>query len=72
MLILLTGSTQLMAASTSQMKACKIAALNQPKLHDLPMAAISVRPGKKANHVGFTVQWDGARGHGYCKVTSER
>ena len=69
--ILLAGTSQVMAASVSQMKVCKIAILNQPQLHDFPMAAISVRPGKKPNRVAYTLRWEGASGHGYCRVTPE-
>lgn len=69
--MLAAAPVQLMAASNAQMEACKIAALNTPKLHDYPMAALSVRPGKKENHVGFTLKWDGASGKGYCRVTPD-
>ena len=69
--ILLMGTSQAMAASASQMKVCKPAILNEPQLRDFPMAAVSVRPGNKPNRVAFTIQWDGASGHGYCRVTPD-
>ncbi|WP_457674318.1 hypothetical protein [Thiolapillus sp.] len=53
------------------MKACKTAVLEKPKFHDLPMAAVSVYPGKKKHKVHFTVRWDGLRADGNCKVTGD-
>ena len=53
------------------MNACKSAVLNKPKFHDLPMAAISLRPGENENHVRFSVRWEGTTGHGNCKVSND-
>jgi hypothetical protein len=61
--------TSINAATVSQMKACKIAVLEQSKFHDLPMAAVSVYPGKKKNHAHFSVRWDGLKAEGNCKVS---
>ena len=70
--ILLAGSSfNLMAASTTQMKACKMALLNEPKFQDLPMAATSVFQGKKENHARFTVRWEGLEANGNCKVSKD-
>jgi len=49
--ILLSGSTAF-AATVAQMKACKMAVLDKSKFEGLPMAAVSVYPGKKSNHAG--------------------
>lgn len=68
------NSTNFPASSNTrviQMQACKLAALNKPKLQDLPMAAISVRPGNKINDVRFSVRWEGTKGHGICKVSND-
>ena len=70
--ILLAGTSfNLMAASTTQMKACKMALLNEPKFQDLPMAATSVFQGKKENHARFTVRWEGLEANGNCKVSTD-
>ncbi len=72
--VLLAGFSPVIAATTSeivQMKACKLAVLEKPKLRDFPMAAVSVYPGNRENHVTFTVRWDGAKGHGNCKVSND-
>ncbi len=71
---LLAASSSALAYSTTQiiqMKACKSAVAGNHKFMDVPMAGISVRPGKKENHVRFTVQWEGLKGHGNCKVNME-
>jgi hypothetical protein len=65
-LFLVTHSV--LAVSTSGMKACKMAVLEKSKFHDLPMAAVSVYPGKKQNRAHFTVRWDGLKADGHCKV----
>jgi len=67
--MLLTMGSITMAATGSQMKACKNAVLEQHKFHDLPMAAVSVYPGKKENHAHFTVRWEGRKADGNCKVS---
>ena len=69
--MLLAASFTIMAASVAQMKACEMAVLNKPKFHDLPMAAVSVYPGNKDNHVHFTVRWDGLKADGNCKVDKD-
>ena len=70
--ILLVGTSfNLMAASTVQMKACKMALLEEPKFQDLPMAASSVFQGKKENHARFTVRWEGLEANGNCKVSKD-
>ncbi len=66
--ILLAFSSSAIAATVSQMKACKMAVLEQGKFHDLPMAAVSVYPGGKESHALFSVRWDGLTANGYCKV----
>lgn len=63
--------TPVHAASTTQMKACKIAVLDKSQFSSFPMAAVSVRPGSKNNHVRFNVDWEGATGHGNCKVSTD-
>jgi len=65
--LLFAGSAN--AATVAQMKACKMAVLEKSKFHDLPMAAVSVYPGKKNNHAHFTVRWDGLKADGNCKVS---
>ncbi len=65
---LLSFSSSAIAATASQMKACKMAVLEQSKFHDLPMAAVSVYPGGKASHALFSIRWDGLTANGYCKV----
>ena len=67
--LLLLASLSTFAVSGSGMKACKISVLEKPKFHDLPMAAVSVYPGKKQNHAHFTVRWDGLKADGNCKVS---
>ena len=69
--MLLATSSSVQAASVTQMKACKIAVLDQSKFHDLPMAAVSVFEGKNENHVHFTVRWDGLKANGNCKVSKD-
>ena len=56
-------------ATVPQMKACKMAVLNKSKFEGLPMAAVSVYPGKKSNHAHFSVRWDGLKADGHCKVS---
>lgn len=65
-LLLMSGSAS--AATVAQMKACKMAVLEKPKFHDLPMAAVSVYPGKKKNRAHFSVRWDGLKADGHCKL----
>lgn len=67
-LVLLVSSSAL-AVSGSGMKACEMAVLDKPKFHDLPMAAVSVYPGKKQNHAHFTVRWNGLKADGNCKLS---
>ncbi len=72
--MLLVASSASLAYSTTQiiqMKACKSAVAGNNKFMDVPMAGVSVRPGKNDNHVRFSVQWEGLRGHGNCKVDRE-
>jgi hypothetical protein len=72
--MLLAASSSSLAFSTEeiiQMKACKSAVAGNNKFMDVPMAGISVRPGNKENHVRFTVQWEGLKGHGNCKVNKK-
>lgn len=57
------------AVSGAGMKACEMAVLQKPKFHDLPMAAVSVYPGKKESHAHFTVRWDGLKADGNCKLS---
>jgi hypothetical protein len=66
---LLIVSFSVHAVSGAGMKACEMAVLEKPKFHDLPMAAVSVYPGKKENHAHFTVRWDGLKADGNCKVS---
>lgn len=68
-ILLLSVGSSAMAATVAQMKACKSAVLDHSKFHDLPMAAVSVYPGKKKNHAHFTVRWDGLKADGNCKVS---
>jgi hypothetical protein len=67
--LLISGNAN--AVSVSQMKACKIAVLENSKFHDLPMAAVSIYPGKKENHAHFSVRWDGLKAEGNCKVSGD-
>ena len=67
--LLLLASFSTLAVSGAGMKACEMAVLGKPKFHDLPMAAVSVYPGKKQNHAHFTVRWDGLKADGNCKVS---
>jgi len=67
-ILLLLVSSSAFAVSGAGMRACKMEVLNKSKFHDLPMAAISVYPGKKQNHAHFTVRWDGLKADGNCKV----
>jgi len=66
--VLLLSSTTVLAASGAGMKACEMAVLQKSKFHDLPMAAVSVYPGKKENHAHFTVRWNGLKADGHCKL----
>jgi len=66
--MLMTSST-VFAATVAQMKACKNAVLDQSKFDGLPMAAVSVYPGRKSNHAHFTVRWEGLKADGHCKVS---
>ena len=73
----LSGSLMLLVSSSSfavsgaGMKACEMAILGKPKFHDLPMAAVSVYPGKRKNHAHFTVRWDGMKADGNCKLNGD-
>ncbi|MGI9201769.1 MAG: hypothetical protein ACR2QL_11960 [Woeseiaceae bacterium] len=58
----------LMAATGAEMKACEIAVLEKPKFQDLPMAAVSVYPGKDAKHAHWSIRWDGLKAEGGCKI----
>ena len=69
--ILLAASSSALAVSGAGMKACEMAVLGKPKFHDLPMAAVSVYPGKKENHAHFTVRWDGLKADGHCTVSGD-
>ena len=66
--ILLSGSTAF-AATVAQMKACKMAVLDKSKFEGLPMAAVSVYPGRKSSHAHFSVRWEGLKADGHCKVS---
>ncbi|MCK5697696.1 MAG: hypothetical protein KAI02_06010 [Gammaproteobacteria bacterium] len=55
--------------TVAQMKACKMAVLNESQFEDLPMVAVSVYPGKKSNHAHFSVRWNGIKADGHCKVS---
>jgi hypothetical protein len=68
-IIMLLASSSIFAVSGAGMKACEMAVLQKSKFHDLPMAAVSVYPGKKENHAHFTVRWDGLKADGNCKVS---
>ena len=61
------GSTAL-AVTGAGMKACELAVLQKSKFQDLPMAVVSVYPGKDDDHAHFTVRWDGLKADGGCKV----
>ena len=67
--LLLVANSPAFAVSGAGMKACEMAVLQNPKFHDLPMAAVSVYPGKKKNHAHFTVRWDGLKADGNCEVS---
>ena len=67
-IVLMFVSFSVHAVSGAGMKACEMAVLEKPKFHDLPMAAVSVYPGKKEHHAHFTVRWDGLKADGNCKV----
>jgi hypothetical protein len=69
--VMLFASSSIFAVSDAGMKACEMAVLQKSKFHDLPMAAVSVYPGKKENHAHFTVRWDGLKADGNCKVSGE-
>ena len=69
--LLLAFSGSSMATTVAQMKACKMAVLEQSKFHDLPMAAVSVYPGKKQNRAHFSVRWEGLKAEGNCKVSGD-
>jgi len=66
--IMLVASSSALAVSGAGMKACEMAVLDKSKFHDLPMAAVSVYPGKNEKHAHFTVRWDGLKADGNCKV----
>jgi len=66
--MVLLASSSTFAVSGAGMKACEMAVLNKSKFHDLPMAAVSVYPGKKKYHAHFTVRWDGLKADGSCKL----
>lgn len=66
---LLSISGTALAITNAGLKACKMAVLEKPKLHDLPMAAVSVYPGNKSGKAHFSVRWDGLRAEGNCKVS---
>jgi len=59
------------AVTGMQMKACEIEVLSKAKFQDLPMAAVSVYPGKKANHAHFTVRWQGLKADGNCSFNAQ-
>ncbi len=61
-------SSNTLAATNAGLKACKMAVLEKSKFHDLPMAAVSVYPGKHNNKAHFSVRWDGLRAEGNCTV----
>ena len=65
-LLLSYGST--FAATGAEMKACEIAVLEKPKFQDLPMAAVSVYPGKDAKHAHWSIRWEGLKAEGGCKI----
>ena len=44
--LLTMANHESVAATGAEMKACEIAVLEKPKFQDLPMAAVSVYPGK--------------------------
>lgn len=67
--LLLVANSPAFAVSGAGMKACEMAVLQKSKFHDLPMAAVSVYPGKKENHAHFTVRWDGLKADGNCEVS---
>lgn len=56
------------AATGAEMKACEIAVLEKPKFQDLPMAAVSVYPGKDAKHAHWSIRWEGLKAEGGCKI----
>ena len=55
-------------ATGAEMKACEIAVLEKPKFQDLPMAAVSVYPGKDAKHAHWSIRWEGLKAEGGCKI----
>ena len=65
--LLFTGNSS-NAATGAEMKACEIAVLEKPKFQDLPMAAVSVYPGKDAKHAHWSIRWDGLKAEGGCKI----
>ena len=70
-LLLVLTSPAAFAVTGMQMKACEIEVLSKSKFQDLPMAAVSVYPGKKANHAHFTVRWQGLKADGHCSFGSK-
>lgn len=61
-------SSDSVAATGAEMKACEIAVLEKPRFQDLPMAAVSVYPGKDAKHAHWSIRWDGLKAEGGCKI----
>lgn len=70
-LLLVAATSSASEVTVAQMKACKMAVLEKPKFHDLPMAAVSVYPGKKKHRAHFSVRWDGLKAEGFCKVRGD-
>ena len=65
---LLFSYNSAIAATGAEMKACEIAVLEKPKFQDLPMAAVSVYPGKDAKHAHWSIRWEGLKAEGGCKI----
>ena len=65
---LLLSYNSAIAATGAEMKACEIAVLEKPKFQDLPMAAVSVYPGKDAKHAHWSIRWEGLKAEGGCKI----
>ncbi len=70
-LLLMLASPAAFAVTGMQMKACEIEVLSKSKFQDLPMAAVSVYPGKKASHAHFTIRWQGLKADGHCTFGSK-
>ena len=66
--VLLLSYSGAFAATGAEMKACEIAVLEKPKFQDLPMAAVSVYPGKDAKHAHWSIRWEGLKAEGGCKI----